>query len=114
MKLYGIEDDSGDIYAACKSPKEVPGLDTIELIENITWEPSDYTDPETGVNYIRASKLAELFTELCKSSGMKKKDLAKLCGKNAVTFSRYCSGQTPVPQLVWEKVERIRKAMLEG
>ena len=111
MKLYGVEDDYGDIYAAYRSPAEVPGLETVELVENITWAPSDFTDPETGNNYVRSENLADLFTKLCKISDMKKKDLAKLCGKNAVTFSRYCNGQSPVPQLVWENVDRIRKAV---
>ena len=108
MKLYGIEDGTdGYIYAAYKSPADVPGLDTIELVENYTWEPSDWTDHQTGINYIRLDKLAFLFDELCDRTAMKKKELAKICGKSAVQFSKYCKGISPVPRLVWEKVKEF-------
>ena len=54
--------------------------------------------------------LAFLFDELCKSTGMKKSALAKICGKNAATFSRYCSGAPPVPQLAWDKVSEYKQS----
>lgn len=110
MKLYGVTDESGEIYAAYRSPDDVPGLDTVVLVENYTWEPSDWTDSETGINYIVLEKLAKLFNALCLKTGIKKKELAKICGKSAVQFSKYCNGISPVPRLVWEKVESyVRK-----
>lgn len=81
----------------------------IELVENFTWEEPDYTDPETGINYIEAGKMAKAFDDLCHATGMKKKALAKLCGKNPATFSRYIAGSSPVPRLVWECVSRYKK-----
>lgn len=107
MKLYGVADDAGEIYAAYRSPEEVPGLETVLLVENFTWEESDWTDPVTQENYISAERLAELFNALCIKTGIKKKELAKICGKTAVTFSRYCSGETPVPRLIWDRVSTI-------
>lgn len=49
------------------------------------------------------------FNALCKSTGMKKKELAEICGKSAVQFSKYCNGISPVPRLVWDKVSEFRK-----
>lgn len=113
MKLYGVEDpEDGYIYAVYNSPDEVPGLDTILLVDNPTWEQSDWTD-QAGNNYIRIDRLAVLFDELCEKTGMKKKELAKLCGKTPETFSSYCSGDVPIPPLVYEKVERIAKMINE-
>lgn len=108
-KLYGVCDNNGEVYAAYSSPAECPGLETVELVENPTWERGEYSDPRTGTPYIRVDHLAFLFDELCKSTGMKKSALAKICGKNAATFSRYCSGETPVPQLVWDKVSEYKQ-----
>ena len=106
-KLYGVC-DNGEVYAVYSSPAECPGLETVELVENPTWERGEYSDPRTDTAYIRVDHLAFLFDELCKSTGMKKSALAKICGKNAATFSRYCSGETPVPQLVWDKVSKFK------
>lgn len=55
--------------------------------------------------------LGSRFSMLCKDTGIKKKELAQICGKTAVTFSRYCKGESPVPSLVWEKVENLKKAV---
>lgn len=113
MKLYGIEDTDGMIYAVYNSPEEVPGLDTVELVENLTWEMSDYTDPETQTNYIRIERQAQAFDDLCARTGMKKKELAKICGKSAVQFSKYCAGTAPVPKLVWDKVKQFERKELK-
>lgn len=107
-KLYGIIED-GEVLTAYTSLVEVNGREYMELIENFTWEQSDYTDPVTEINYITPSKLAAAFNALCAQSGMKKKVLAQICGKDATTFSRYCSGLTPVPRLIWEKVEEYSR-----
>lgn len=53
--------------------------------------------------------IAAKFDKLCKLTKMKKKDLADLCGKTAETFYRYCSGDRPIPPLVYEKIEQISK-----
>ena len=108
-KLYGVCDQHGEVYAVYSSPDECAGLETVELVENPTWEKSDFTDILTGENYIRTDRLASMFNELCKRSGMRKKALAERCGKTPVTFSRYCSGVTPVSELVWREVERISR-----
>lgn len=47
------------------------------------------------------------FNELVKASGMKKAELAKRCGITATQFSRYCTGKSPIPPLVWKEIERI-------
>lgn len=112
MRIYGIEDELG-IYKLCKSPAEVPEGDSIvELVENLTWEQSDYTDSKTGKNYIRIERQSEAFDKLCKSTGIKKKDLAKICGKSAVSFTKYCSGLVPIPKLVWDKVKEFERKEL--
>ena len=107
-KLYGVCDE-GEVYAVYSSPAECPGLETVELVENPTWGQSDWTDHRTGTNYIRTDRLAAAFDDLCSRTGMQKKELAKICGKSAATFSRYCAGTTPVPELVWREVERINR-----
>lgn len=99
-KLYGYKDESGEIYAADTNWS----LDKVELVPNPTWERDDYTD-ESGGHWILTDRLAELFNDLCKRTGMKKSTLAILCGKSAVTFSRYCSGAVPVPPAIWRIVE---------
>lgn len=106
-KLYGIIED-GEVLTAYTSLAEVNGREYVELVENYTWEPSDYTDPVTQVNYITPERLAQAFDELCHATGMKKKALAQICGKTDATFSRYCSGQVPVPVLVWNKVNEFK------
>ena len=106
-KLYGIIED-GEVLTAYTTLAELNGRDYVELTENYTWEGSDYTDPVTGKNYITIDRLAAAFNELCASTGMKKKALAQICGKNVATFSRYCSGQVPVPLLVWNKVNEFK------
>jgi hypothetical protein len=111
MKLYGIEDDNGDIYAVYMSPAEVQGHKTVELVENITCEMSDYTDPKTRTNYIRIERQAQVFDQMCKETGIKKKELAQICGKSAVQFSKYCNGSSPIPPLVWDKVKSLKKAV---
>ena len=111
MKLYGVYDDNGDIYAVYRSPEEVPGLDTVVLVENMTWEMSDYTDPKTKTNYIKIERQAQIFDQMCKETGIKKKELAQICGKSAVQFSKYCNGYSPVPPLVWDKVKNLKKAV---
>lgn len=109
-KVYGVYDeDDGVIYTIYQTEEECGGLPHVELVENYTWEPSDFTDRETNTNYIAAERLADLFNALCQRTGMKKLTLAKMCGKGAVTWSRYCNGVTPVPRLIWEKVEQISK-----
>lgn len=99
-KIYGFVDSDGFIYAA----DDVWSLDKVELVPNPTWEQSDYTDPE-GNNWIASDRLAELFNDLCKKSGMRKSALAALCGVSVSTFSRYCNGASPVPAAVWQVVD---------
>ena len=108
-RKFGIFCD-GEIIDICHE-EEIGGRECVELAKNPTWEKSDFTDMLTGDNYIRTDRLAFLFDELCKRSGMRKKALAERCGKSAETFSRYCSGVTPVPELVWREVERIVRKM---
>lgn len=109
MRIYGIEDEFG-IYKLCKSLAEVPeGDKMVELVENLTWEASDYTDPDTGINYIRIKRQAQEFDKMCRSTGMKKKSLAEICAKSPMAFTKYCSGAVPVPRLVWEKVAEFKR-----
>lgn len=63
--------------------------------------------PADGQNWITVDRLAMAFEALCEKTGMKKSALAKRCGKNPATFSRYFSGETPVPELVWKMVESL-------
>lgn len=107
-KTYGLIGDDGEIWTVYHTLSELNGREYVELVENYTWEVSDYTDPVTGKNYITIDRLAQAFDELCHATGMKKKALAQICGKNVATFSRYCSGQVPVPLLVWNKVNEFK------
>jgi hypothetical protein len=108
--LYGVfDEDDGEIYAVYSTPEECAGLPSVEMVRNFTWEPSDWTDKETGEGYIAVDTLAEAFCDLCRRTGMKKGALAKMCGKTPATFSRYCSGICPVPRLVWDKVKEFVK-----
>lgn len=104
-RLYGVCSEDGEVYAVYHSEQEAGGLDTVELVPNPSWETDDWTDELTGAHWIKADRLAFLFGELVKKTGMKKKVLASLCGKSCETFSKYCSGIVPVPLLVWEEVE---------
>ena len=106
-KIYGLIGDDGEIWTVYNSLAELNGREYVELVENYTWEMSDYTDPVTGKNYITIARLAAAFNELCASTGMKKKALAQICGKNVATFSRYCSGAIPVPVLIWDRVKEF-------
>lgn len=106
--IFGIIDESGEVYTAYNTEDEARGLNYVPLVENFTWEPSDWTDSENR-NWIRVSTLANAFDNLCRSTGVKKTVLASICHKNATTFSRYCSGMTPVPRLIWEAVDRLPK-----
>ena len=104
-RIYGIVDEAtGEVMTTATTYH----IGSVELTENYTWEESDYTDPVTGKNYITIDRLAAAFNELCASTGMKKKALAQICGKNVATFSWYCSGQVPVPLLVWNKVNEFK------
>lgn len=99
-KLYAKYNENFEVVETSKE-------ETLEhnhmLVENPTWEMSDWS--EDGTNYIICERLAELFNDLCRSTGIKKKDLAKICGKSAVQFSKYCNGTSPVPKLVWDRVK---------
>jgi hypothetical protein len=50
---------------------------------------------------------------MCSATGIKKKELAKICGKSAVQFSKYCTGAAPVPKLVWDKVKQFERKELK-
>ena len=106
-KVYGVANEKGEIYAVYTSPPS--DIDTVELVENYTWQPSDFSDPENRKTYISVKKLSALFAAHCKLTGLKKKELAKICGKNQTTFSRYFGGDTPVPRHVWDKVGEFIK-----
>lgn len=98
-KLYGIEED-GEILSA----SENQSLGSVELVPNPTWEQDDYTDDDGG-HWIRAARLAFLFNELCRSTGMTKKALSAYCGVSPQTFNNYISGKHPVPIAIWKMVE---------
>lgn len=101
-RLYGKFED-GEIISAENSQS----LGSVELVPNYTWEQSDFTDPE-GNNWIIADRLAQLFGELCDSTGMTRKALAAYCGKTSKTFSNYVTGKSPVPMAIWKLVEQRR------
>lgn len=99
-RLYGYIDSDGEIYAA----DEICELDKLELVSNPTWEMDDYTD-EQGNHWIRVDRLAALFDDLCKSTGMTKKALSAYCGVTPQSFNNYISGKHPVPIAIWRMVE---------
>lgn len=99
-KLYGYQDSNGEIYAADDTWK----VDKVELVPNPTWERDDYTGADDS-HWIRADRLAFLFDELCRSTGMTKKSLADYCGITPVTLWNYRIGKTPVPISIWKMVE---------
>lgn len=105
MIIYGII-ETGNIYTTYRTEDEARGLDYIPLTENTTWLPSDYTD-QSGQNWISVERLTDEFCKLVKATGMKKSELAKRCGITPTQFSRYCTGKSPVPPLVWKEIERI-------
>lgn len=107
--IYGITHD-GEIYAVCQTEVQARNIDDnpVDLVPNCTWNASDYTDND-GRNWISVQRLAESFRELVKKTGMKKKSLAEICGKSAVQFSKYLSGESAVPVLVWEKVAQFKR-----
>lgn len=109
-KIYGVYNESdGKVYAVHEREEQAKDLPHVELVENFTREQSDWTDPVTQANYISTDRLAKAFRELCESTGMKKSALAKICDRNPATFSRYLAGDTPVPRLVWERVEEFKR-----
>lgn len=110
--IYGVydeDDEDMEIYAAYKTLDEVGGLPYIEMVENYIWAMSDWTDPETGVNYIGIDALADEFACLCRATGLKKSEIAKLCGISQSALNGYLSGAVAVPQEIWERVQEFRK-----
>lgn len=99
-KLYGLADGKGGV-AGITSERS---LGSVELVPNPTWEQDDYTDDDGG-HWIRADRLAFLFNELCRSTGMTKKALAAYCGVSPQSFNNYRSGKHPVPVAIWRMVE---------
>ena len=102
-RLHGYTDEDGEIYAA----DDTWALNKVELVPNHTWERDDYTAPDES-HWIRADRLAFLFNELCRSTGMTKKALAAYCGVTPQSFNNYISGKHPVPIAIWRMVE-VRK-----
>lgn len=60
---------------------------------------------------INAKKLAVLFSQFIKATGLKKAAIAARCGVTPTTISRYCSGKSVIPPLVWREVERMAYAV---
>ena len=50
---------------------------------------------------------AEEFTARVKSTGLKLKKVAEVCGRSEFTIFRYMNGSAKVPQLVAEKIIRL-------
>lgn len=50
---------------------------------------------------------AEEFTARVKSTGLKLRKVAEVCGKSEFTIYRYMNGSAKVPQLVAEKIIRL-------
>jgi predicted DNA-binding transcriptional regulator AlpA len=50
---------------------------------------------------------AEEFTANVKSTGLKLRKVAEVCGKSEFTIYRYMNGSAKVPQLVAEKIIRL-------
>ena len=99
-------DEDGNVYA---TEEEVPSEDygIITLFPNPTWEPSDLTDQE-GKNWIRAERLAELFAEL--TMGIPVEHICSACRIGRPKFRQYLEGERPIPEEIWQMVERIKKA----
>lgn len=99
-RLYGISDGKGGVDGITSEWS----LNTVELVPNPTWEQDDYTGADDS-HWIRADRLAFLFDELCRSTGMTKKALSAYCGVTPQSFNNYISGKHPVPIAIWRMVE---------
>lgn len=51
------------------------------------------------------------FNDLIDSTGISKKKIAEIAGVEPQTVSRWCSGKSPVPQLLLEKLRKINNAI---
>lgn len=114
--IYGLEDpETGNITAVYNSLRLLPaGLDpfapVIELVPNPTWELNDWNGKDNdGCGWIRKDRLRDLFNGNCDRTSLTRADLAKICGVTRGTMYKYCRGTLPVPEAVWQTVERLTK-----
>lgn len=59
--------------------------------------------------YITVDRTAEVFCEMCKKSGLKKSEFAKICGISQTALNQYLTGAVAVPQEILERVQDFRK-----
>lgn len=65
--------------------------------------------PGLDHQYITVDRTAEVFCEMCKKSGLKKSEIAKICGISQTALNQYLTGAVAVPQEIWERVQDFRK-----
>ena len=58
---------------------------------------------------ITVDRTAEVFCEMCKKSGLKKSEIAKICGISQTALNQYLTGAVAVPQEIWERVQEFKK-----
>ena len=100
--LAAYVDEEGEVYGIA----DKPGDNTVKLFPNPTWEKSDYTDPY-GRNWIRADRLGKLFSDLVE--GIPVEEVCSACRIGRPKYRQYQSGQRPIPDEVWQTVDRLRR-----
>ena len=55
---------------------------------------------------ITVDRTTEVFCEMCKKSGLKKSEIAEICGISQADLNKYCSGLAEIPDNVFEKLKR--------
>lgn len=115
-RLYAVADDKGEINAYFRTAAEAEeaadaGDVVLPLVPNYTWfERSDMTDG-AGINWIRVDRLARSFARLVRRTGLKREALADMCGVSAASMSHYTNGVSPVPPLVFDRVEQLAETL---
>ena len=55
---------------------------------------------------ITIDRTVEVFCEMCKASGLKKSEIAEICGISQSDLNKYCSGLAEIPDSFFEKLKR--------
>ena len=117
MAKWGVLNDGEvlDVFVAeheAVSYAEVYGGETAELVENLWWIESDWS--ENGNNYITVERNAAAFCKVLDLIGLKPGKLAEILGKTPQTIRMYRSGQRTIPKLVIEKVQELDRVINGG
>jgi len=96
---------TGEIWRWIASNSEIPEIDATLYVVAL----DDDGNELARSRYTRKRQQhtpAEL-ARLIRRTGMRKAALAEACGKTPCTISNYLAGRSPIPPLVWDRIEEF-------